>query len=55
MLDAMPLPIQAAVSHALTRADTSILDLDWVNSPAVGPLCWLHSAVVYLPSLNADH
>lgn len=38
MLDAMPLPIQAAGSHALTRADTSILDLDWVNSPAVG-LC----------------
>lgn len=37
MLDAVPLPIQAAVSHALTRADTSILDLDWVNSPAVGP------------------
>ena len=37
MLDAMPLPIQATVSHELTRADTSILDLDWVNSPAVGP------------------
>lgn len=37
MLDAMPLPIQATGSHALTRADTSILDVDWVNSPAVGP------------------
>lgn len=37
MLDAMPLPIQAAVSQALTRADTAILELDWVNSPALGP------------------
>lgn len=54
MLDAMPLPIQATVSHELTRADTSILDLDWVNSPAVGP-CVRYSAGVYLPSLNADH
>lgn len=37
MQGAMPLPIQAAVSHVLTRADIGILDLDWVNSPAFGP------------------
>lgn len=37
MLDAVPLPIQVAAPHPLTRADTSILGLDWVNSPAVGP------------------
>lgn len=37
VLDAVPLPIQAAAPHKLTRADTSILGLDWVNSPAVGP------------------
>lgn len=55
MLDAVPLPIQAALSHQLTRADTSILDVDWVNSPALGPSCWRRSAGVYLPTLNADH
>lgn len=51
MLDATPLPMQAAVSLELSGADTSILDVDWVNSAAVGP----RVSAVYLPALSADH
>lgn len=58
MLDAVPLPIQVAAPHKLTRADTSILGLDWVNSPAVGPcVSYISQRGFFFPpaALRTDH